>query len=65
MADEIRDAILENATGPASASGDGQSVTQHTIADQIAADKHLAAKQAMSRADRGIYRDRLVPPGSV
>jgi hypothetical protein len=37
MAD-LKTVIEENAAGPAQASGDGQSVTQHNIKDLIEAD---------------------------
>ena len=45
MADtDIEQAIKDNATGPKQASGDAGSVEQHSLADQIAADKHLVSK---------------------
>ena len=40
------------------------SVEQHPIADQIAADRYLASKQAMSRRNRGLRISRIVPPGT-
>lgn len=43
---EVQDAIRENATGPAAATGDSGSVTQHNLKDQIAADQHLSNKAA-------------------
>ena len=45
----IADAIRDNAAGLKKASNDAGSVEQHPIADQIAADRYLASKQAMSR----------------
>jgi len=66
MPDEITDAIESNATGPASASGDGQSVTQHSLADQILADKYLRSKSATdTHADRGLKFNKFVPPGTI
>lgn len=65
MPDEIRDAIESNATGPKSVSVDGQSVTQHSIDDQIKADKHLAGATGVTRANLGIRFRKTVPPGSV
>jgi len=44
--------IRENAAGPKRASGDSGSVEQHSLSDQIAADKHLASKQARDVAVR-------------
>jgi hypothetical protein len=66
MADEttsIADAIRESAAGPKKASNDAGSVEQHPIADQIAADRYLASKEAVSRRNRGLRLSRIVPPG--
>jgi len=38
---------------------------QHSLPDQIAADKHLAAKDAMRRKNFGLIRVQIVPPGTV
>lgn len=66
MADEIEDAIETNAAGPKSASVDGVSVQQHSLADQIAADKYLAAKRAVAHDPRkALTRVKIVPPGAV
>lgn len=56
--------IRNNAEGPAKASGDSGSVEQHSLADQIEADRYLASKQAMSQKRRGIRLSRIVPPGA-
>ena len=50
MGEELDNSIKENAAGPRKASGDSGSVEQHSLADQIAADKYLESKQA-SRVD--------------
>lgn len=42
MADEIRDQIIENAQAPKSVETDGLKVTEHSLRDQIEADKHVA-----------------------
>jgi len=65
MAEELEDAIKENAAGPAKASGDGTSMEQHKLPDQIAADKYLAGKKAMASPTLGLRMARIVPPGSV
>ena len=67
MADtDIEQAIKDNATGPKQASGDAGSVEQHSLADQIAADKYLAAKDAAARNPaKGFTRVKIVPPGTV
>lgn len=46
MADELDVTIRENAQGPAKVSGDAGSVEQHSLADQIAADRYLQSKAA-------------------
>jgi hypothetical protein len=67
MSDEpatIREAIESNAKGPRSATTDGVQVTQHSIQDQIAADRHLAESTGAAKAHRGLRFTRLTPPGS-
>ena len=65
MSDEtIADAIKENAAGPAKASGDSVSIEQHSIQDQIAADRYLASKRAANKPHRGMRFTRIIPPGA-
>ena len=49
MAEEVENAIRQNAQGPESAEVDGVKVRQHSLPDQIAADKYLAGKAAAQR----------------
>ena len=65
MADNLEDEILENAQGPAKASGDAGSVEQHKLTDQIAADRYLASKDAAKLKKRGLRFNKLVPPGTA
>ena len=65
MADDLEDAIRTNAEGPKSASGDSGSMQQHALPEQIAADKHLGAKKAMTRRNFGLTRVQIIPPGTV
>jgi hypothetical protein len=65
MADEIDKTIEENAKGPKRASGDSGSVEQHSLNDQIAADRYLASKKAARSRGLGIRMSKLVPPGSA
>jgi hypothetical protein len=58
-------AITENATGPKKATGDSGSVEQHSLPDQIAADRYLASKQAMKSKAKGLQLTKLIPPGAV
>lgn len=65
MAEDLKDAIEQNAAGPKQATVDGVTVQQHSLADQIAADKHLAAKRAMRNPAKALVRVQIVPPGTV
>lgn len=60
----IGDAIAANAAGPAEVETDAGRVKQHSLADQIAADKYLAGKSAVASPSRGLRITRLVPPGA-
>ena len=66
MAEDIDSAIRQNAQGPESAEADGMKVTQHSLADQIAADKYLAGKAAVSaNPAKAFTRVKVVPPGTA
>ena len=60
----LDDVIRENAQGPAEARGDSSSVKQHSLKDQIEADRFLASKQAVKSKQRGIRFTKLSPPGA-
>ena len=66
MAEDLKDAIKQNAEGPAEARGDSGSVRQHGLKDQIEADKYLAGKEAASKNPaKGFTRVKIVPRGTV
>lgn len=66
MAEDLKDKIKENAEGPAEARGDSGSVRQHSLADQIEADKYLASKEAASKNPaKAFTRVKIVPSGTV
>lgn len=65
MSDQLDDAIRQNASGPAKASGDAGAVEQHKLPDQIAADRYLASKDAANSKRRGLQLNKLVPPGTA
>jgi hypothetical protein len=65
MTEPMDDTIRRNAQGPAKASGDAGSVEQHKLTDQIAADRHLASKDAVTKPKRGLRFNKLVPPGAA
>jgi hypothetical protein len=64
VADDLEQKIRDNAAGPAKVAGDAGSVEQHSLLEQIAADKHLAAKEAVKKKNRGLRFSKLVPPGA-
>jgi len=65
MAEDIENAIRQNAQGPESAEVDGVKVKQHSLPDQIAADKYLAARTGRRNPARAFARVKIVPPGTV
>jgi hypothetical protein len=58
-------AIEQNAQGPKKAQGDAGSVEQHSLPDQIAADRYLASKQAVRSKGKGIVISKIIPPGAT
>jgi hypothetical protein len=64
-APSLEQTIRDNASQPAKASVDGQSVEQHPLKDQIEADRYLASKDAARKPGLGVKFARIVPPGSV
>jgi hypothetical protein len=64
MSDELEDSIRENAQQPAKAAGDSGSVEQHSLSDQIAADRYLLEKQAARSRRLGLRITKIVPPGA-
>jgi hypothetical protein len=65
VAEELDEAIRTNAEGPKSASGDSGSMQQHSIPDQIAADRYLASKEAARSKGLGVRLTKVVPPGAA
>ncbi len=65
MAETIDNAIQTNAEGPKKASGDSGSVEQHSLPDQIAADKYLESKKASRAKGLGIKLVKVSPGGTV
>ena len=63
--DTVEEAIEENATGPRKASGDAGSVEQHSLSEQIEADKYLAAKKAARLKGLGIKLAKISPGGTA
>ena len=63
--EKITQTIVKNATGPKSAEVDGQRVEQHSLKDQIEADKYLASKDAVKRHGSGPKFSKMTHSGAV
>ena len=60
----LEQAIQDNAAGPKRAQGDAGRVEQHTLKDQIEADRYLASRQVAANPAKAVGFTRLVPPGA-
>ena len=60
---DVDSTIQQNAEGPKRASGDAGSMEQHSLADQIAADRYLNSKKAV-KGGLGVKLTKVVPPGA-
>jgi len=65
MTEPLDESIKINAEGPKRASGDSGSVEQHSLPDQIAADKYLESKKASRAKGLGIKIAKISPGGSA
>jgi hypothetical protein len=63
--DDLEQTIRDNAQGPAKASGDAGSMEQHSLQDQIAADRYLNAKRAAKAKTLGLRVTKIIPPGAT
>ena len=63
MAEELEDSIRDGAVSPKRVKGDSAEVEQHSLRDQIAADKYLASKNAVKKGLGAVFK-KLVPPGT-
>jgi hypothetical protein len=62
----LTNTIAENAAGPARARGDSTEFQQHSLPDQIAADKYLASKSAIGTGKKlGIKFLRIKAGGAI
>ena len=60
----VEEAITENAKGPKRVQLGNQSVEQHSLADQIAADNHAKANAASGKNHLGLRFVKIIPPGA-
>jgi len=63
---DLTDTIEEVAAGPAAASNDNGSVSEHRLSELIDADKYLKANEAAANnTNRGIRFSKLCPPSAL
>jgi len=60
---DLQDTIRENAQKPAEVQVDGVRTRQHSLRDQIAADRYLSSKTAAQGQRLPIRIAKIVPPG--
>lgn len=65
ISNDLNKAIKDNAKGPKRAKGDSAEVEQHSLPDQIAADRYLNSKEAARAKGLGIRKSKMIPPGTV
>ena len=65
MPNELEQTIKDNTAGPKRAKGDSGEVEQHSLKDQIEADRYLNAKAATKKKGLGIKMTKAVPPGTA
>ncbi len=64
MSDDIEQQLRENASSPKRARGDSGEMEQHSLSDQIAADRYLNSKKAARSPKGGLRMTKIVPPGA-
>ncbi len=62
MARNLENEIRRNARSPKRAKGDSGEIEQHSLAEQIEADRYLESKKASRARGLGIRRTKMVPP---
>jgi hypothetical protein len=65
MASDLADTIAENAAGPKRVSGDAGSVDQHSLLEQIQADRYVKSVAGVKRSNRGLRFNKVCPPGAI
>ena len=64
MADELQQSIEQNATEPKRVRGDSGEVEQHSLKDQIEADRYLASKKAVQGKGMGVRIGKMKASGA-
>ena len=61
---DLEQKIRENAAGPKSAKGDAGEVQQHSLPEQIEADRYLNSKSAMKKRGPGFKITKMSASGA-
>ena len=64
MTDELQQSIEQNAAAPKRVRGDSGEVEQHSLTDQIEADRYLASKKATQGKGMGIRISKMKASGA-
>lgn len=64
MDNTLENTIKTNAENPKRAKGDSGEMEQHSLTEQIEADRYLASKQSVKKKPFGLRRAKLIPPGA-
>lgn len=65
MPDDLSQSIADAAKSPKRVQGDAGSMEQHSLSEQIEADRYLASKKAAKAKNSGLRISKLHPPGSA
>jgi hypothetical protein len=65
MTEDLTDSIEQSAKGPRQVTADGVTAQQHSLVDQIEADKYLTRKKAAKDPTKAFSRAKIVPPGTA
>jgi len=65
VSEGLEETIATNAVGPKRAANETGSMEQHSITDQIAADRYIESKKASRQKNLGIKLTKLSPGGTV
>ena len=64
MGKDLEREIRRNAKSPKRAKGDSSEMEQHSLAEQIEADRYLESKKASRARGFSLRRTKMVPPGA-
>jgi hypothetical protein len=63
VSEDLENTIRDNASGPKRARGDAGEMEQHSLSEQVEADRYLNSKKAMKKG-LGVRFTKLSPPGA-